>query len=1568
MSCNLTPFVILLLYTFTLSTSQIQDCPNEWFGSNCQYKCHCDSPLNCDRITGQCLNTSKCARGWFGSACQYQDLKSDPSATITTVPPQTSYDWITDVNDATCNTDVRLSLVNVSWTTTLPFTWMRMTLNDSAYLGRLTVSLTRSSTPHAVYCSEQKIYVINKNTIDIRCNVIVDTTSVIIEGHGVKSVCSLYVSGGRNVALKQTASQTSTYGKAFADNAVDGKTSGLFSDNTCTHTDDSNDFNPSWTVTFEHHQLLNRILLYNRNENVCTPSECGLRLKKFILKIFNSTNTVLEYQDQSDNFSSIYSVPVPEKESIIPVIGLDISFSFSNNAKILTLCEVEAYGDCVPGSWGLKCDPCSPLCNSSCDVENGACQICNGAMNPPACDTQCNPGSWGLNCNTTCQLGCFNSSCDRLNGSCNKGCNGYSNPPQCTEKCDKGKWGRDCFNTCNTSCWNHSCSSVSGMCNEGCNGYKNFPNCTIACDNGAYGVNCSQNCNNCWGSSCNSSTGLCINACNGSLNFPTCNAVCYKDRWGKDCSNACNTSCWDKSCNRFNGMCDVGCNGYKDFPKCSKVCDNGRWGQNCSKTCNASCWDNSCNHVNGVCDQGCNGYNDFPNCTKECDPGVSGLNCTNHCDNCYNKSCSSQTGFCDIGCDGYSNPPSCNISCCHGQWGLNCTQSCHENCFNTSCDKQNGRCDKGCDGYNDPPYCNKICTPDLWGINCSKICSENCWDRSCDHKRGQCNKGCNGYKNPPHCNEGCDSVTWSINCTASCSSQCFNTSCHSQTGECHQGCHAGYVPPNCERGCDLGFYGINCSNHCSSNCSKSQCQPILGHCLKCNDEHTGHFCEALIDAATPIGVIVGPIIAAIVVSVLILAGVVLWRRRRAFKRAKNNDGDVDDTNESTRISNTYQKILSVFQKKPKDTYNEDDTDSINPQGLYNNEGTYANLQNTSIAVEDLYSYMHSHNKDYFEEQFKNIPVPKNVTTEVGMSSLNKHKNRYKNICTYDHSRVHLEINTARNEGDYINASYIKGLKKHDQFIASQGPNNIVLNDFVRMLWEQQVDKVVMLTNLIEEGTVKCEKYWPDEATKQFGEIHIKLSSTQTFSDYIIRVLELSKPNEPSRILTQFHFTSWPDKGVPSAPWGLVDFEQRVSAKPTSRPIVVHCSAGVGRTGTFIALSNVLKEAEETGRIDCFQTVMRLRQDRVLMIQTAEQYWFLHRAAQVAIVCIGTTVTSNDIVGRIKLLDERTTTGKTKLEEEFKAVCDVCNEFVEEPQEVEDSTVEDANVYNNIEEMTDRSKNRFINILPKQKYRPFLACENQNMGDYINAVFLPGFKKKDQQLLTQLPMPKTVLDFWRMIKQYRISLIVAFELDAIANDETFGQYLPAGVEKTLNCSPYIVKMNDIKSSSLCEEQKLTVEMEKQKSLLSLSSTDQASQTVMHLKCLFTDFEPVKLLRFIKQVRSYNELADGRILYTCRNGAKYSGLASVLSLLLDRMEHDSCLTVPLVVGTIKTIRPEVISTVDQYRVLYQVLQRYSDNSVQYESLWSVAGNGAILSTTKNPAFDETQDTDANIYANV
>ncbi|CAL1546508.1 unnamed protein product [Lymnaea stagnalis] len=496
----------------------------------------------------------------------------------------------------------------------------------------------------------------------------------------------------------------------------------------------------------------------------------------------------------------------------------------------------------------------------------------------------------------------------------------------------------------------------------------------------------------------------------------------------------------------------------------------------------------------------------------------------------------------------------------------------------------------------------------------------------------------------------------------------------------------------------------------------------------------------------------------------------------------------------------------------------------------------------------------------------------------------------------------------------------------------------MVNDFVRMLWEQKVEKLVMLTNLTEEGKMKCERYWPEEGSRMFGRITITLTTTQIFADYTIRRLQLIKNGQGSQHITQYHFTSWPDKGVPLTPWGLVDFEQRVFDQPSIQPVVVHCSAGVGRTGTFIALRNIMRQAEDTGHVDFFNTVAKLRQARTMMVQTHVQYQFLHRAALVAIACMGTTITNADIEKRIAILEMNFGTGKSQLEKEFEAVCTISKDVGGTDSEREHN---DDVIYQNSagdKEVKDRSSS----VKPRELYRATLKTDTTNTGDYINAVLVPSFTKPNNFILTQIPLTTTVVDFWRLVTQYEVKLVLAFELDS-SDNKTFGNYLPLNHHEPLELQQFIIETEESDGKGFYEEQRVTVKRKKDKNIKMFNKN--SFHALIHLKCSIRDYDLRNLLTVITQARGIIAKQKGRVVFVCRNGATYSGLACVLTILLDRMDNDLRLTVPLVVGAVKSIRPEAIPTVDQYRLLYQTLQRYNETSAFYTNFTAKPPAGQV-----------------------
>ncbi|XP_026058204.1 tyrosine-protein phosphatase non-receptor type 9-like [Carassius auratus] len=243
---------------------------------------------------------------------------------------------------------------------------------------------------------------------------------------------------------------------------------------------------------------------------------------------------------------------------------------------------------------------------------------------------------------------------------------------------------------------------------------------------------------------------------------------------------------------------------------------------------------------------------------------------------------------------------------------------------------------------------------------------------------------------------------------------------------------------------------------------------------------------------------------------------------------------------------------------------------------------------------------------------------------------NQERNRYGDVLCLDQTRVRLKAR--RNErSDYINASFMDGYKQKNAYIGTQGPLEKTYGDFWRMVWEQNVLVIVMTTRTDEGGRRKCGQYWPKEEGGQevYGHIAVVNHRVDKQAHYNQTTLELHNTETfEQRQVTHFQFLSWPDYGVPSSALSLIDFLGAVKHQqqwavqafgsqwrghPLGPPMVVHCSAGIGRTGTFCALDICLSQLQDVGTLNICQTVRRMREQRAFSIQTPEQYYFCHTA-------------------------------------------------------------------------------------------------------------------------------------------------------------------------------------------------------------------------------------------------------------------------------------------------------------------------------------------------------------------
>uniref|UniRef100_A0A8D0GQE2 Phosphatidylinositol phosphatase PTPRQ n=1 Tax=Sphenodon punctatus TaxID=8508 RepID=A0A8D0GQE2_SPHPU len=252
----------------------------------------------------------------------------------------------------------------------------------------------------------------------------------------------------------------------------------------------------------------------------------------------------------------------------------------------------------------------------------------------------------------------------------------------------------------------------------------------------------------------------------------------------------------------------------------------------------------------------------------------------------------------------------------------------------------------------------------------------------------------------------------------------------------------------------------------------------------------------------------------------------------------------------------------------------------------------------------------------FQEEFSELPkfLQDLASTDADLP-WNRSKNRFPNIKPYNNNRVKLMSDASTPGSDYINASYVSGYLCPNEFIATQGPLPGTVGDFWRMVWETRAKTLVMLTQCFEKGRIRCHQYWPEDnkPVTVFGDIVITKLMEDIQIDWTIRDLKIERHGD-CMMVRQCNFTTWPEHGVPETTASLIHFVKliRASRAHDNTPMVVHCSAGVGRTGIYVALDHLTQHINHHDFVDIYGLVAELRSERMCMVQNLSQYIFLHQ--------------------------------------------------------------------------------------------------------------------------------------------------------------------------------------------------------------------------------------------------------------------------------------------------------------------------------------------------------------------
>ncbi|XP_039590349.1 receptor-type tyrosine-protein phosphatase T isoform X8 [Polypterus senegalus] len=545
----------------------------------------------------------------------------------------------------------------------------------------------------------------------------------------------------------------------------------------------------------------------------------------------------------------------------------------------------------------------------------------------------------------------------------------------------------------------------------------------------------------------------------------------------------------------------------------------------------------------------------------------------------------------------------------------------------------------------------------------------------------------------------------------------------------------------------------------------------------------------------------------------------------------------------------------------------------------------------------------------FKEEYEGLPEGQTAPWDTAKKDENRNKNRYGNIIAYDHTRVRLQLQDGDPHSDYINANYIDGYHRPRHYIATQGPMQETVRDFWRMIWQENSSSIVMVTNLVEVGRVKCVRYWPDD-TEIYGDIKVTLIETEPLAEYVIRTFTVQKKGHHDiREIRQFHFTSWPDHGVPCYATGLLGFIRQVKFLNPSDvgPVVVHCSAGAGRTGCFIAVDIMLDMAENEGVVDVFNCIRELRSQRVNMVQTEEQYVFVHDAILEACLCGNTAIPVCEfraIYYNISRIDPQTNSSQIK--DEFQTL-----NIVTPRMRPEDCSVGLL--------PRNHDKNRSLDVLPVDRCLPFLISVDGESSNYINAALMDSHKKPAAFIVTQHPLPNTVADFWRLVFDYNCSSIVM--LNEMDSAQLCKQYWP---EKSCLC--YGPIQVEFISADIDEDI-----INRIFRICNMARPQDGYRLVQQFQFIGwpayreTPLSKRSILQLVRRLAKWQEQydgGDGRTVVHCLTGGGRSGTFCAICSINEMIQQQNIVDVFHTVKTLRNNKSNMVETLDQYKFCYEV----------------------------------------------
>ncbi|CAH1773965.1 unnamed protein product [Owenia fusiformis] len=602
-------------------------------------------------------------------------------------------------------------------------------------------------------------------------------------------------------------------------------------------------------------------------------------------------------------------------------------------------------------------------------------------------------------------------------------------------------------------------------------------------------------------------------------------------------------------------------------------------------------------------------------------------------------------------------------------------------------------------------------------------------------------------------------------------------------------------------------------------------------------------------------------------------------------------------------------------------------------------------------------YAYKAKKNLVDIEFQALELNQETDHSTGFANLeeNQKKNSYPDVLPFDHNRVILQEDTGDDyPTDYINASYIDGYSKPKAYIAAMGPNKDTMGDFWQMVWQENVHCIVMASNLFEHARQQCERYWHGTHGR-YGDIEVWLMETVVTSEFTIRMFKVMREGyKDERFVQHYQISSWSEHDCPDES-AVLEYRRVIKSYMANvpGPVLVHCSSGGGRTGAFIALDIILERITREKNVSIFDTVLYLRNRRQNMVNNVEQYDFIYKCVCMYVQCGVTVIPASQlpmVVQSMSLKDRQTKLNG--FEREYQTLKDVVPKL---------SVGECAGGHRH----ENRKKSREIMLQPPERARPYLMThDSATSTDYINAVYVDGFKYKNAYIATQWPLKNTQADLWRLIYDYNVHAVVVLNeptspdiINKFKFWEDYEKFWPTKDDKDALYGPltvfmehetdysnittrdfrirkpkkYVNVMSDLSEAG--EADPATKLMLADMALIRMDNKPKSRSAegekhcrMFHLHCWPNGHKiPTSNLAMIELFNMVNQWQmdtneSGPILVVSKNGVNRCGVFCALNIACDKLNTEGEIDIFKAVKCVKMNRPQLVDSMMEYIYCY------------------------------------------------